>query len=520
MLQDAASFAEAVRPLIEKLVKEQTRNVLRADRFDVVTPADGSKMGVRQPFGKREIFLPYTQEVANAQQGDAVLVLWRGSLSNGKVWCFGNGPEGAISNFVTPEMYGAKGNGVSDDTAALQACLVNGNNVILSGTYLITEPLDIANKHDIIIFGGTIVRNADQTFNTLVGSGCDNITIENVTFDGNGNNREMTYTWKDNVQACMILASQSKNIRVINCRIYNYNYGVFINGADVLNEESSFQNTALNGVIQNCVFHNCHSAVDTYGKSVLIDHNSFYGNTGKCVQVEANYTSQGEENPMDDQNYYTSVVGAVVSNNTFIDNADTDVVIHHNAYGTIVEGNTFLNYYRAITAINDDGSRGISIFGNVLMYQKRQQITSDKRPWSYFASIDTIGTGVVIDGNSIYSPVVGIYEKGNSEIRDNVISKPQISGIVVYDNSTISGMTVIRGNRITDHTIADGAYWGCYAVVFGNTISTYYFLDNLVESTSRPVYMFSGAEAFVKNLISNQESSAITKPSGIYEYSN
>ena len=50
-------------------------------------------MGVRQPFGKREIFLPYTQEVANAQEGDAVLVLWRGSLSNGKVWCFGAGPE-------------------------------------------------------------------------------------------------------------------------------------------------------------------------------------------------------------------------------------------------------------------------------------------------------------------------------------------------------------------------------------------------------------------------------------------
>lgn len=95
MLQDAASFAEAVRPLIEKLVKEQTRNVLRADRFDVVTPANGSKMGVRQPFGKREIFLPYTQEVANAQEGDAVLVLWRGSLSNGKVWAFGGGPVGS-----------------------------------------------------------------------------------------------------------------------------------------------------------------------------------------------------------------------------------------------------------------------------------------------------------------------------------------------------------------------------------------------------------------------------------------
>lgn len=93
MLQEAANFAEAVRPLIEKIVDERCRNVLRAERFDVTTPADGSKMGVRQPYGKREIFLPYTQAVANAQEGDAVLVLWRGTLSNGKVWTFGSGPE-------------------------------------------------------------------------------------------------------------------------------------------------------------------------------------------------------------------------------------------------------------------------------------------------------------------------------------------------------------------------------------------------------------------------------------------
>lgn len=93
MLQEAGNFASALRPLIEKIVDERCRNVLRAERFDVTTAADGTKMGVRQPFGKREIFLPYTQEVASAQTGDAVLVLWRGSLSNGKVWCFGGGPE-------------------------------------------------------------------------------------------------------------------------------------------------------------------------------------------------------------------------------------------------------------------------------------------------------------------------------------------------------------------------------------------------------------------------------------------
>jgi hypothetical protein len=93
MLQDAASFAEALRPLIVKIVDERCRNVLRAERYDVVTPPDGTKIGVRQPYGRNEIFLPYTQAVANAQEGDAVLVLWRGSLSTGKVWCMGSGPE-------------------------------------------------------------------------------------------------------------------------------------------------------------------------------------------------------------------------------------------------------------------------------------------------------------------------------------------------------------------------------------------------------------------------------------------
>ncbi len=93
MLQETANFAAALRPLIEKIVDERCQNVLRAQRFDVSTVADGSKMGVRQPYARQEIFLPYTQQVENAQEGDAVLVLWRGSLSNGKVWCFGNGPE-------------------------------------------------------------------------------------------------------------------------------------------------------------------------------------------------------------------------------------------------------------------------------------------------------------------------------------------------------------------------------------------------------------------------------------------
>lgn len=94
MLGDVSEFAKALEPLIRKIVEERTKNALRVERYEVSTAANGTVMGVRQPYGT-EIFLPYSQEVASATVGTAVLVLWRGSLSTAKVWCFGNGPIGA-----------------------------------------------------------------------------------------------------------------------------------------------------------------------------------------------------------------------------------------------------------------------------------------------------------------------------------------------------------------------------------------------------------------------------------------
>lgn len=91
MLGEVNEFAKALEPLIRRVVLELTQNALRVERYEVSTEAANGVMGVRQPFGS-EIFLPYSDEVKNAQEGDSVLVLWHGKLSTAKVWCFGNGP--------------------------------------------------------------------------------------------------------------------------------------------------------------------------------------------------------------------------------------------------------------------------------------------------------------------------------------------------------------------------------------------------------------------------------------------
>ena len=68
----------------------------------------------------------------------------------------------AIKDYVTPQMYGAKGDGVADDTNALQSALNNGN-VHLKGTYLITNNITIPSTTQMIGCGDgskIILRNA------------------------------------------------------------------------------------------------------------------------------------------------------------------------------------------------------------------------------------------------------------------------------------------------------------------------------------------------------------------------
>lgn len=57
--------------------------------------------------------------------------------------------------YATPQMYGAKGDGVTDDTEAIQQAINSGKAVYLSaGTYFISEPLVIDGKHYWNFHGG------------------------------------------------------------------------------------------------------------------------------------------------------------------------------------------------------------------------------------------------------------------------------------------------------------------------------------------------------------------------------
>lgn len=101
MLREALEFWEAIAGKVKQTVRGMMEKSLQCERYDVTTAPDGSKIGVKQPFGSREIFIPYSAEVADAKVGDTVLVMWWNSLSTAKAWYFGSGPAASYDGLIS-----------------------------------------------------------------------------------------------------------------------------------------------------------------------------------------------------------------------------------------------------------------------------------------------------------------------------------------------------------------------------------------------------------------------------------
>lgn len=101
MQRDALEFWEAIAGKVKQTARNMMEKSLQCERYDVTTAPDGSKIGVKQPFGTREIFIPYSAEVANAKVGDTVLVMWWNSLSTAKAWYFGSGPAASYDGLIS-----------------------------------------------------------------------------------------------------------------------------------------------------------------------------------------------------------------------------------------------------------------------------------------------------------------------------------------------------------------------------------------------------------------------------------
>ena len=337
-----------------------------------------------------------------------------------------------IENFVTPEQFGAAGDGVADDTQALLDAIDTGKAVYLENSYLITSKITLTSE-TVILFGSDVSQliyaEADDMF--LLDS-CV-ITIDNVRFNCTGSgiifNSVSTVYKLTNVDftGSMAIIDQRTDaltdehlVEFINCTIDATDNGIIYHGNSYC----------------TCHIENCHISTNDL---------PYFIATCKYAEVFG-----GE---------YSTKTGTGACNLYSIDYATIDGGFYHDMQrGATIGGPTGKCGTITGTKNTDVTFSGISV----------DYATSDLDPFSE-------GKAIVI-GNIIESDNYGIYVQGRKMI---------ISNNEVYCRNTASGTKygirlncnegsiVDYGSQITNNLIDCNNSQYTYPIYLaGNTIAT------------------------------------------------
>lgn len=116
-----------------------------------------------------------------------------GSISNGSINLTDTCLEGnikintnisgtVINNFIKPEWFGAKGDGINDDSDILQMCLNISKHIVLNNYYKLTKDINIINDYSTVEGNGTLYFYGSYGLKCI---NTDNLLVKNITLVGN-----------------------------------------------------------------------------------------------------------------------------------------------------------------------------------------------------------------------------------------------------------------------------------------------------------------------------------------------
>lgn len=143
---------------------------------------------------------------------------------------YDNLQDGIEERGITPEMFGAVGDGVHDDTEAIQKALNSGYKVyLLSKTYLISKTLIIPNQGGILGFGFESVIKCSKSFTgkeAILIDSVLNTELKNFSLIGSSvyDYSQNIFTYRDSLNG-IHCSSTTSHISV--CRLRNLNISMF-----------------------------------------------------------------------------------------------------------------------------------------------------------------------------------------------------------------------------------------------------------------------------------------------------
>ena len=321
--------------------------------------------------------------------------------------------------WVSPKRYGAVGDGVTDDTSAIQNCINENSYVVLDGDFLITEPITL-HSNMYVLGKGSIVNTTEFT-TSLYAEEVTNLVIDGVSFV-NGERSGSAYTKLNG-----------------NIHIYNSNNILIRNIKDTEHNKmaSILLDTVTNFEITSClIIKGGYAGVMCYG-------NCHFGNIHHN-EIEVDYYT---EYP----NTYAIALSCSPHSGSITDKSNqcSDIIIDSNIVYTY-------NNQGFWEGIDSHAGTRIKIVNNKVKGFAHGIVLTRV---SSYTGFDTTPTYCEISGNDIVGPT------SIASVRTELV------GIGIYGNENIFSNCSIKNNRISEICLTqDGVDIGCGVVASGQGI--------------------------------------------------
>lgn len=354
----------------------------------------------------------------------------------------------ALKVFVTPQMFGAVGNGLVNDAAAIQSAIdsLKPGDILYfpKGTYLMTGKAVNINTDNVTFTGEGLIK-CDYGFRPKA----SNFKAIGMRMESVGYSQESRAFMVNNATAPDTAPTYLRNFTFKDCSFKNFFYAVYCAGGSY-----SYDGTeeAVGYPVRDVVIENCYSETysdknaghfqciqvenisyinnRTYGGQNASSYNAIKGNG--FIRVIGNY---------DDNNSYASCEiengsgRAVVSNNTFSDRIWID-----DSFDTVVTGNVTEDSIYITVGSNNGDANNVVISNNVCKTIRCERF-------------GTYAGGIINNVNIIGNNVNGVNTHGiwlhgnavkNAKVCNNFISGDNENGIAIQRGEQLN--CVIHNN--------------------------------------------------------------------------